>query len=93
MAHLTNLVFDDVIMLRNYHLYWKDQEVMGGGRAAIYIHQNLPYTEVTIDSILEFIACKGKINSMYLVICSVYCSPDNVLIYDELCSSGLSATE
>lgn len=50
----------------------------------MYIHQNLPFIEVTIDSTLEIVACKVKVNSTYLVICSVYCPPDNVVIYDEL---------
>ena len=50
----------------------------------MYIHQSLPFTEVTIDSTLEFVACKVKINGTYLAICSLYCPPDAVIAYDEL---------
>lgn len=56
----------------------------GEGGVAMCIHQSLPFIEETVESTLEFVACKVKISSTYLAICSVYCPPNNVLIYDEL---------
>ena len=50
----------------------------------MYIHQSLPFAEVTINSTLETVACKVKFNNTYLTICSIYCPPDNLVIYDEL---------
>ena len=87
-SHLDDRNVDADVELNNYHLFRKDRPTRGGGAArggvAIYVHQTLPCTRVTLNSSLEVVACRVKFGTTDLVVCSVYCPSDVALDDGEL---------
>ena len=87
-THLDGRNDNAAIELNNYHLFRQDRPSrdcgVARGGVAIYVHQTLPCTRITLNSTLEVVACKVKFGDVDLVICSVYCTSDVALDNVEL---------
>ena len=51
-----------------------------------YIHKTLTQTEVTLNTPLEAVACRVRLNNTYLVICSLYLPPNTPIVDDDITS-------
>ena len=87
-SHVDDRTADAEVELNNYQLFRKDRPTRDCGATrggvAIYVHQTLPCTRVTLNSSLEVVACRVKFGNTDLVVCSVYCPSDVALDNDEL---------
>lgn len=59
-------------VLRHYHPYRKYDD----HGVAIYKHETLAQTEVTLNTLLEAVAYRVRYNDAYLAICSLHCPPN-----------------
>ena len=70
----------DPSVLKHYHAYRRHD----GHGVDVYTHKTLPHTEVTLDTTLEVVAYRVKFNGTYLIICSLYLTPNTPIADDDL---------